>query len=252
MGYTHIRDAGHTVAMLIERVYGKSKIFKSFLKSVSLVKVRDVMRPTSYLLPPVQRTISRFMNLSGVIKWGKQVLKIFPTLNERERQTFDFVNKYRKLISELSTVFDCCNEILKILKNKGLSHKNIDLCLSKLQTNMKSKSKTVKQVRELISGYSEEEKKKLPEKTSHRNVSSDILESMFGTFKFRRSKNRLNGITAYVLMLPLLTEIKKSDNQSDINFKEALECVYMKDLKDWTRDNLTENLAVKRKNKLAG
>jgi hypothetical protein len=53
-------------------------------------------------------------------------------------------------------------------------------------------------------------------------------------------------------MLPLLTEIKKSDNQSDINFKEALECVYMKDLKDRARDNLTENLAVKRKNKLAG
>jgi hypothetical protein len=26
----------------------------------------------------------------------------------------------------------------------------------------------------------------------------------------------------------------------------------MKDLKDWARDNLTENLAVKRKNKLAG
>jgi hypothetical protein len=79
-------------------------------------------------------------------------------------------------------------------------------------------------------------------------VSGDISESVFGTFKFRRSKNRLNGITAYVSALPLLTEIK----QSDVNFKDALECVYMKDLRDRARDNHTENLAVKRKNKLAG
>jgi hypothetical protein len=177
--------------------------------------------------------------------------KIFSELNEREQSTFDFTNKYGKSVTELSTIFDCGNEILKILKNKGLNHETVDLCTSKPDTEMKSKSKNVKRVRESIRQYLEEEKEKLPENTSGWNVSSDILESMFGTFKFRRSKNRLNGITAYVLLLPLLTGIGKSDERSDINFKDALECVYMKDLKHWTEDNLTENLAVKRKKKLA-
>jgi hypothetical protein len=39
--------------------------------------------------------------------------------------------------------------------------------------------------------------------------------------------------------------------RSEINFKEKLESVFMKDLKTWSDDNLTENLAVKRKKKLA-
>jgi hypothetical protein len=39
--------------------------------------------------------------------------------------------------------------------------------------------------------------------------------------------------------------------RSEINFKEMLESVFMKDLKTWSDDNLTENLAVKRKKKLA-
>jgi hypothetical protein len=43
-----------------------------------------------------------------------------------------------------------------------------------------------------------------------------------------------------------------SKTRPKINFKEALENVFMKDLKPWSDNNLTENLAVKRKNKLAG
>jgi hypothetical protein len=39
--------------------------------------------------------------------------------------------------------------------------------------------------------------------------------------------------------------------RSEINFKEMLESVFMKDLKTWNDDNLTENLAIKRKKKLA-
>jgi hypothetical protein len=42
------------------------------------------------------------------------------------------------------------------------------------------------------------------------------------------------------------------DKPSQVNFKTSLENVFMKDLTDWTKDNLTENLAVKRRHKLAG
>jgi hypothetical protein len=42
------------------------------------------------------------------------------------------------------------------------------------------------------------------------------------------------------------------DKPSQISFKASLEKVFMKDLADWSKDNLTENLAVKRRRKLAG
>jgi hypothetical protein len=252
MGYTHIRDAGHSIALMLEQAYAKTGRFKGFIKSLSSVKVREVMRPTSYLLPPVQRSIARFMNLSDIIKWSKQIIKIFPQLNETEKQVFNFVKINRNMINELNIVFRTVNNILTILKIKGLSKNTISACTAMLQTDMNVKDKGAVKVREAIKKYLEEGELKLKDDKSCWNASSDIIESMFGTYKFRRSKNRLNGITAYVLLLPLLTRIGGLHERPNIDFKDALESVFMKDLKTWTKNNLTENLAVKRKIKLAG
>jgi CRISPR/Cas system CSM-associated protein Csm2 small subunit len=116
---------------------------------------------------------------------------------------------------------------------------------------MNTGSKIVNRVKESIESYLEEEGLKLKKDKNCRNVSSDIIESIFGYYKFRRSKNRLNGITSCVLLLPLFTRMGELKERSEINFKEKLESVFMKDLKTWSDDNLTENLAIKRKKKLA-
>jgi hypothetical protein len=69
---------------------------------------------------------------------------------------------------------------------------------------------------------------------------------MFGIYKKRKSPNPLNGVTKYVLILPLLMAIDVESGTSNINFKKNLESVFLKDLKRWDEDNLTENLAIKR------
>jgi hypothetical protein len=75
---------------------------------------------------------------------------------------------------------------------------------------------------------------------------------MFGNFKFGRSKNPLNGVTSYVLLLPLPAKIGTKDNSSRVDCKDSLEDVFMKNLTVWSKNNLTEKIAVKRKYKLAG
>jgi hypothetical protein len=47
-----------------------------------------------------------------------------------------------------------------------------------------------------------------------------------------------------------LTKIEEGSSPSKIDFKASLESVFMKDLDTWKKNNLTENLAVKRRNKL--
>jgi hypothetical protein len=103
-----------------------------------------------------------------------------------------------------------------------------------------------------LSQFLLEELGKLPDTETCWHASSDIIESMFGKFKFRRSKNPLNGVTSYVLLLPLLTKMGAKGKPSRIDFKSSLEHVFMKDLTVWAKNNLTENLAVKRKYKLTG
>ena len=208
------------------------------------------MRPCSYLIPPRLREIARFMNLSVVIKWGKRMLKRYHYLTPQEKQTFEFVKQYRSLINELDRIFNCTESILKRIRNKGLSKKNIDWCLKQLRWRL-AKAGRIGKVRKLLVNYLEEEKSKI-EKNVTWHASSEILESLFGTYKYRRSKNPLNGVTSYVLLLPLLTRSGEIGNPSSVNYKESLECVFIKDLKHWSDVNLTENLAIKRFIKLAG
>jgi hypothetical protein len=77
------------------------------------------------------------------------------------------------------------------------------------------------------------------------------MDSIFGFYKFRKSKNQLNGITPYVLVLPLLTKTGEGHKPSPVDFKFSLKNVFMKDPVTWKNDNLTENLAVKRAIKIA-
>jgi hypothetical protein len=82
------------------------------------------------------------------------------------------------------------------------------------------------------------------------NASSDVIASFLGTFKARQADNLLNGITPSVLLLSLLTQIETTKNKVNMNFKAALESVFLTDLAQWKEDNLIENQVVKRNEKL--
>ena len=134
------------------------------------------MRATSYLLPPCQRTIARFMNLSSIIKWSQRIRKAFPKLTQQEQETFAFTNTYRKFIEELDCVFEFVNESLKLIKTKGLSKKNIDLCLKMANELLNDKAERVVLVRNSITQYLLEEQDKLPnDKKTVWHASSDII-----------------------------------------------------------------------------
>jgi hypothetical protein len=248
--YIHIRDIGHTMALLIERVYKEAKDFKEYTSCLSAVKVREVMRATSYLLPPCQRTIARFMNLSGIIKWSQRIRKVYSSLTKQEQETFAFTRTYSMLVDELDCIFGFVNESLKLIKTEGLSIKNINLCLENMNKQLQNKGARIDQVCQSIKCYLLEEQSKLTDEKTVWHASSDIIESVFGFYKFRKSKNQLNGITPYVLVLPLLTKIGEGRKPSSIDFKSCLENVFMKNIVTWKTNNLTENLAVKRKLKL--
>ena len=50
--YIHMRDAGHSFGLFLQQTYGKEECFQSFMKEVTQVKFREVMRSTAHLLPP--------------------------------------------------------------------------------------------------------------------------------------------------------------------------------------------------------
>jgi hypothetical protein len=151
----HIRDVGHSMAKFIEQIYGKDQEFQQYTKKLSEVKIREVMRPSSYLLPPRQRTIARFMNLSPIIKWSKQMYENFSKLTAEEAKNFKFVKQYILLIDELEQIFHCVDSILKKAKILGFSKENIDSYVKELQNNLTHEGLRVKKVKSLLCNYLE-------------------------------------------------------------------------------------------------
>lgn len=250
-GCTHIRDIGHTLAMFLQRVYEKETVFKRFFKEIGRVKIKEVMNDCSYLLPPRQRTIARFMNLSATISWAGKIIGSYPGFTEKEKEVYNFVVQNKRLISELQAVFGCTDQMSSDIKAAGLSYDSIGAAMGLINKKLKNKNKRVTKFAALVTEYLREEAVKLRSSDTVYNASSDMIESVFGCYKFRKSKNALHGVTAYVLILPLITKMKESGKGLDTNFKANLESVYMRDLHQWARKHLTENQAVKRKHKLS-
>jgi len=246
-GYTWIRDIGHTMARLIEQIYSKSEDFTRFSKLTSAVKTREVMRPSSYLLPPRQRTVARFMNLSSTISWSMDIYRNFSKLSDEEAGNFGFVKTYYPLVEELGQVFNCVDNILKQAKKNGFTKELIAGYVKDIQNSLTHQGARVQSVKSALCAYLEEEKEKLPDEKTCWHCSSDIIESLFGAYKYRRARNPLNGITPYVLVIPLMSAVGHEAKTSNIDFKNHLESVYMKDLDRWKENVLTENLAVKRR-----
>jgi hypothetical protein len=246
----HIRDVSHTLGMFMERVYKKCEEFNAYMKELSQVKFREVMTSVAYLLPPKQRSIARFMNLSHVVDWSKKIMENYTELTAQERKTFSFIPRYASLIEELRTVLSCVNSIESEIKHKGLSHQSQKNCINCMKPDLFFGNERMLQIAEQILGWLREEIRKLPSEKTCWNASSDIIESLFGEYKSRKSPNPLHGVTPFVLMLPLHTRIGTKGNLSPFDFKKGLESVFMSDIEQWKKEILLENQACKRIEKL--
>jgi hypothetical protein len=248
-GYKGLRvcDCGHEIARQTEQVYKEDKRLTLFSKAAAQTKFKEVMKDTSYLTPPKQRSIARFMNLSTTIEWAKKILGNFNSFNEKEQKAFGCIKEHSSIIEELDRVFDTSNAMLKLLKNNGLSFKTIKECTSICEAfAQKAQGLPAKWIGK-IAQYLQKEKAKLPDEETVWHVSSDIIESLFGTFKSRKADNPLYGVTPFTLALPVLTKIDPQKPEINIDFKEALESTFMSDLKQWNSDHLIENQVVKRR-----
>ena len=114
--------------MYLERAYKEKTDFTEYVKLMTASKVKHNMKKIAYLLPPTQRTIARFINLSSWVKWSSKMLDIYHTLTVEERKVFSFIPGNASLIDELSDVTKCIEKIEYICKHNGLSRATICQC----------------------------------------------------------------------------------------------------------------------------
>lgn len=243
--YTRHRDISHTLAMFMERIYKEDVSFQDFNNNIATCKQQNCMKEVAYLQSPSQRTKARFMNLSESIEWADRILKIFDRLTEQEREAFSFLPKHESFIEEMKNMVSCIHYIESQMKHLGLSKEAIAVCERHVSMTIMQGNDRMRRVGQQILDYLTEESQLLKDDEVLNN-SSDIIESMFGMFKYIQSPNKLNGVTTLILHLPVRLAFAGKSVAGSYNVKERLCRVKISDVTLWRDENLMESQVVKR------
>jgi len=239
---SHQHDISHSLGMYLERAYKEQSDFKEYVKVMTESKFKYNMKKVAYLLPPTQRTIARFINLSSWVKWSSKMLDIYHSLTEDERRVFSFIPANASLIDELSDVSRSVERIEYICKHNGLSKTTLCKCQNEIEKYLLCGNLRMIELGKCIVEFLQKEVMLIKSNTAAHNNSSDIIESIFGRYKARKSTNKLNGVTSYVLFVPIYARLINKEQTQRFDFKAALEENLIEDIDTWTKKNLTPNL----------
>lgn len=239
------RDISHTFGTYLKAIYGSDEEFLSLTKAVGNAR-HYALTDVDYLMPNNMRALARWMNIFDWTKWAKNMMEASGSLTAKERGMYSFVWEHGALIEELHEVMSCFREVLMLCKESGLSRKTAMQCVSLINRGLMGRGERLTKLGSMMIGYFAQETALLGSDGDTHNVSSDIIESLFGGFKERKSPNRMYGVTGFILVMPLETQLCTLQRAAKVDFKAALERNRISDVKAWERDNLPENLAAKR------
>lgn len=239
-GMRHHSDITHTLGMFLERAYKKEQDFCAFNKQVSDVFFKNNMLPIAYLLPPKQRSISRFINMDRWVQWAYLMLERMSLIPKNDRETFSFIPKNASLVEELCEVISCVRYIETVCKHEGLSKETGGRCMAHVDTTLMRGNDRMRDLGLAIKHFLKSETEWVGE-TSHNN-SSDIIESTYGIYKGWKSPNKMYGVTSLVLRLPLCG--KTASKSFDV--ERGLTNTKIRDIQEWKKKNLLPNLVSKR------
>ena len=158
-----------------------------------------------------------------------------------------FLCDYEGLIRELSVIMKEYKHVESIVKNKGLSWKTAIECKKHIvQTIAKSDSQSVRRVGLKLAFYLDEEAQKFQDSDVVINLASDVIESMFGTYKDRISPNHLYGVTSFVLFIPVHARLVNDTASKTLEVEELFPTETLADTCKWRDENLLTNWVARR------
>lgn len=90
----HHRDITHTCGCILKEVYGEDPRFLDFTQKLGKIRLQYHLTPLAYLLPPNQRSISRFLNCFKWVEWAEKMSAVLPRLSVKEQETYAFLCDY--------------------------------------------------------------------------------------------------------------------------------------------------------------
>ncbi|MDR0437545.1 MAG: hypothetical protein LBH22_04495 [Bacteroidales bacterium] len=232
----YISDVNHKFSLIIQSVYEKNKSLDEYTKALSLLRAQKSMSRIARIVPPNQRIMNRFMNLTPLFEWGIKMIHLLDNneLHDEEKAVLSFLEPLRDFINETYKILICLQEMKKVLKNKGFDDKSAKEAMnifSKINTN----SVNSLNVKKLIDEYFDD----LSTTSKGKTVccSSDIIESCFSKQKEIGKGNKTVGISDLCLCIAAMMGQNNTEKT-----RQAMETISIKKVKEWKRKNVCKTL----------
>ena len=201
----------------------------------------------AFLTPPGPRSLSRYMNVDRHTDWACRMLGLLDApekglvakmlgLGEEEaccwlEEKLGWLRDFREELRRYQRLLGAVEVAQREVKNHGLGRQTAALVWRGLSPEVRQDSRLADFLTELRT-YLEEEGGKVPEGQSWLGT-SDVIESLFGKYKWLGEKAPYAEVGASVLALPLLTV----DLTAEL-VREALVSVSVADVRAWVAHNV--------------
>ena len=238
----HVYDITHAMAIILEKMYKKDSDFKELTHMMGQMRLKLCCSKYAHIIPPNQRSKSRFLNIDILTKWCTKVLKALTEgeLSQEEKELLQWIGDRKPFIEEMNQIIGIIEKLSILLKHSGLSNKTKEECFGLLEDFNKTQKQ--RQFKDYLINYLNSNIYQLRKKKQTLMCTSDIIETTFGKYKNELSKNPMNGITDLALIIPAFTS-----SLLEPEIKTAIDTCTCKKLKEWRVNNLCESLSAKRK-----
>ena len=242
-----VQDFKHKAATFLKAVVGALPRFAEF--NTHLGKTRSAIQQTelAHLTPPAQKSKARFMNLAATLDWAAATLWLLDHPQAKSRAALaserleEKLGWLRSFAVELAEWRECQQVVsagVTFINEQGL-FRGAGLQLhAAMGTNQKhaASQQLAQRLVDFVTAAesSLKEQERLP-------MSTEILESTFGLYKQLERQHSKGGFTSLLAGFGALLK-----TATDEGIRRAFSTVSVKDVRNWTRENLGATLTSKR------
>ena len=229
-----ISDISHEASNALKEDFKSKKSFQQLTKKLKNNATKIYQSPLAYLAPPKLRPKGRFMGISRLGRWLEKIQKLIGGAGRAEkgslaselRKLFGGMGNLTYIAGELCKRSVILAEVMDLLKVKGLNRLSFQEAMKKIEM-LPERTATRRRMERWLRRHLQIHCR-LGIGQTPLPVSTDIIETLFGTFKTFIARNPKSEFNHLILAMPALC-----GPQSANRIREQLSLVSQTDFQKW-------------------
>jgi hypothetical protein len=249
-GAGRVFDVTHKIGTFLKKILEEDPEWKAFSTAAAEAKKKMQQTRAAHLVPPNQRTKSRFLNIEILVHWGIDVMMAIDTPNHPDKELLEqycgWIRQYKGLIKRLKQLNLISQSTRQHIREHGICAITGELVEKMLEEKMEFLEfnlEACEYAGKLIDFFNEQSK--IVPAGEIWIGSSEIIESLFGKLKCLEHDQSKGGFTS--LVLGAAACVGKID--ADV-VKKAMVQIQTADVDAWTNEQMGSTLISKRRKAL--